>query len=62
MISKVLTQSIAHTVLPWFTCVGLVLFMLVFIGALFWVFRKESRSVYERLSHLPLETDGEVRS
>lgn len=62
MISKVLVQNVAHTLLPWFTALGLLLFMSVFIGAVFWVHRKESRSLYQKLGRLPLESDGEVQS
>ncbi len=41
--------------LPQLTCVGLILFMLVFIGALIWVLRAGSVETYTRLSNLPLE-------
>lgn len=37
------------------TILALIIFMLVFICMLFWVHRKESNSLYERLSQLPLE-------
>lgn len=61
MISKVLSQQAVHTILPWLTCLGLLLFMTVFVGAVFWVNRKENHKLYQRLSDLPLETDHEVR-
>lgn len=39
----------------WLTCVGLLLFISVFLGALAWVFRKGSSDFYEKLSASPLE-------
>ena len=54
MIQKVLS----HYHLPELTCVGLILFMLVFAGALAWVFRKGSSNVYAGLEQLPLDDGG----
>ncbi|MGZ3696761.1 MAG: CcoQ/FixQ family Cbb3-type cytochrome c oxidase assembly chaperone [Bdellovibrionota bacterium] len=51
MIQRVLS----HYHLPLLTCLGLLLFMGVFIGALLWVYRKESADVYQALADLPLE-------
>ena len=51
MIQKVLS----HYHLPELTCVGLVLFMLVFVAALIWVFRRGSADVYSGLEKLPLQ-------
>lgn len=50
MIQKVLS----HYHLPELTCVGLILFMLVFVSALVWVFRRGSAYVYADLEQLPL--------
>ena len=36
-------------------CIGMLLFMAIFIAALFWVFRKGSTRFYENLSRLPLK-------
>ena len=41
--------------------VSMMLFMAVFLGALLWVFRKESQVVYSELSQLPLNENGESR-
>lgn len=51
MIQKVLS----HYHLYQLTCVGLILFMSVFVSALIWVFRKASSKVYQELAQLPLE-------
>lgn len=51
MIQRVLS----HYHLPGLTCLGLILFMSIFIGALIWVFRKGSKNVYETLEQLPLK-------
>jgi cbb3-type cytochrome oxidase subunit 3 len=39
----------------WLSCIGLLLFVGVFLGALGWVFRKGSREFYSALSRGPLE-------
>ncbi len=39
--------------------VSMMLFMAVFLGAVIWVFRRESQSVYAELSRLPLQEKGE---
>jgi len=31
------------------------LFLSIFIGCIFWVFRKGSKKIYEKISQLPLE-------
>ena len=41
--------------------VSMFLFMSVFFGALIWVYRKESQSVYSKMSELPLIEEGELR-
>lgn len=39
------------------TCLGLVLFVAVFMGALSWVYRPGSTQVYKKIERLPLEGD-----
>jgi hypothetical protein len=51
MIQKVLS----HYHFLELTCVGLVLFMLVFAGALVWILRSGSSKVYAALEQLPLQ-------
>lgn len=51
MIQRVLL----HYRLPALTCIGLLLFMSVFIGVLAWVFRKGSQEVYAGLEQFPLQ-------
>ena len=50
-------ETLSHFNMPWLTCVGLILFLAVFTGAVLWVFRKESTRVYARLEQLPLQED-----
>jgi hypothetical protein len=37
---------------------GQVIFFLVFVAAIFWVFRSGSGGFYERLSRMPFEREG----
>ncbi len=37
------------------TAIGMLLFIAVFVGTLFWVFRKNSKNFYNKISNLPLE-------
>jgi cbb3-type cytochrome oxidase subunit 3 len=56
-----ISQFLSHFPWPWLTCVGLLLFMGVFVGALFWVYRAEAAGVYSELASAPLreESSGE---
>lgn len=40
------------------TAMGLLIFFLFFVSVLFWVNRKSSRTLYDRLEQMPLK-DGE---
>ena len=42
------------------TCVGLVLFLIVFIGASIWTFRKGSDEIYRRAGDLPFREGGDL--
>jgi cbb3-type cytochrome oxidase subunit 3 len=52
---NVIRDVLSHFHLPLLSCVGLLLFMGVFIGALMWVFRRGSKEFYQKLSDLPLD-------
>jgi cbb3-type cytochrome oxidase subunit 3 len=41
--------------------VGQLTFFTVFVGALFWVYRRGGKSYYDRLANLPLEEEGGSR-
>jgi cbb3-type cytochrome oxidase subunit 3 len=61
---NVIREVLSHFHLPLLSCVGLLLFMGVFVGALLWVFRRGSGEFYRKLSDLPLDIvkqDGESR-
>jgi len=38
--------------------ISMFMFLSVFIGAILWVFRKDSTEIYNGLSALPLEKEG----
>lgn len=43
------------------TCVGLFIFLTVFVGALIWIHRKGSAQFYEEMSLMPLNSDSTQR-
>jgi cbb3-type cytochrome oxidase subunit 3 len=51
-------QVLAHYHLPGLACLGLLLFVAVFAGAVAWVFRKGSGGYYRALERLPLADDA----
>lgn len=51
MITQVLSQY-RYTV---FSCIGLLLFVVVFAGAVLWAFRNKSTEVYSKLERIPFE-------
>ena len=55
MISRTLTEIAAtQALMPWLTCLGLVIFVAFFVSMLFWTARKESRPLYRAMSLMPL--------
>ncbi len=52
-------EVLSHFHLPLLSCLGLVIFMGVFLGAVFWVNRKGSDSFYQSLGTMPLKDEGE---
>lgn len=51
-------EVLSHYDLPILSCIGLLLFLGVFCGALIWVFRKGSSDFYAKLKNLPLQDEG----
>jgi cbb3-type cytochrome oxidase subunit 3 len=51
------SEILSRTDLLWLPELSLVLFVLVFVGALFWIFRPGSAAAYERRARLPLVDD-----
>ena len=41
------------------TNIALVLFLSLFVGMLFWVFRKDSNNIYQEAANMPLAEEGE---
>jgi cbb3-type cytochrome oxidase subunit 3 len=58
MIQRVLS----HYSFPLLSSFGLLLFMGVFVGALFWVFRTGSSKFYSDLSDLPFKLEKDEES
>lgn len=50
-----ISQALAHFPYPFLSCIGLLLFLAVFIGSLFWTFRKNGPEFYRMMENLPLE-------
>ena len=53
-------EVLSHYHLPLLSCVGLLLFLAVFGGVCFWVFRRGSHRYYETAAMMPIE--GELCS
>lgn len=59
MISRTLTEIAANqSALPFLTCLGLVIFVAFFVGAIFWTARRGSNDLYQAMSQLPLESEA----
>jgi hypothetical protein len=54
-----MAQAFAKFPLVWLSCIGLVLFLGVFIGALLWANRRGSGEFYARLAAMPIEREEE---
>ena len=52
-----MTQVLSRFHIPFLTCLGLLLFLTIFLGALLWVFRKGSDEIYSAAGALPLEDE-----
>jgi len=43
---------------PYLTCVGLLIFLAVFLSVLYWVFKKENKKLYDYTENLPFAEDN----
>lgn len=50
-----ISRTLANFDMPWLTCIGLLLFLSVFIGALLWVYRRGGNDFYENMQALPFD-------
>ncbi len=48
-------ETLSNFPLAWLSCVGMFIFLSIFLSACFWVYRKGSKDFYQDLSKLPLE-------
>lgn len=44
------------------TSLGLLIFFTFFVGLLFWVYRKNSKTLYKKLETTPLDDENEVQN
>jgi cbb3-type cytochrome oxidase subunit 3 len=49
--------ALQHFPHPWLMVVGLMLFLLVFVGVIVWVFHPRARALHAYLQALPLDED-----
>ena len=52
-------EFLSHLHWTWLPVISMFLFMSVFVGAVIWVFRKESKEIYRDLGALPLQEKGD---
>ncbi len=50
-------EVLSHFHLPFLTCIGLFLFLTVFVSCVFWVCRKSGKKFYQYMETLPLQED-----
>lgn len=50
-------EVLKHYHLPLLTSFGMLLFLAVFAGALYWVYRKDRKEGYEALGMIPLDDE-----
>ena len=50
-------EVLAHFQFTGLTCMALVLFFILFVGAIAWVYRSGSTHYYDRAEQLPLSQD-----
>lgn len=41
----------------WLTCIGLILFLSVFLGSILWVFRPKTEKLYTYVADIPFQGD-----
>ena len=54
-------EALAHLHWSYLPVISMFLFLSVFLGALAWVYRKESAAIYEEMGALPLNEKGDQR-
>jgi len=53
-------QAFIHYTYVTESCIALLSFALVFLGAFLWINRKGSKEIYKTISEIPLREDNEV--
>jgi len=60
MIAQTLTKVFANSSHIIGTCFVLLLFFSVFVGVIFWIYRKGSGDIYQLLRKIPLESEKDI--
>ena len=47
-------EALSHFPMAWLPCLGMVIFLAVFLGVVAWVYSKQAKNVYQHLEQLPL--------
>ncbi len=55
-----LSQVASKFPMIWLTCLGLLLFFGVFLGVLFWIFRRGSTEHYQQMAAVPFQGDAGI--
>ncbi len=56
-----LSQVASKFPMIWLTCLGLLIFLGVFLGVVAWVFRRGSTELYQQLAGAPLDADRHAK-
>lgn len=51
------SEYLAYYGLSYLNCFAMLLFLAIFVGALFWVYRKSSQKHYQYMENLPFQGD-----
>jgi cbb3-type cytochrome oxidase subunit 3 len=52
------SQVLAYYNMPFLSNLGLIIFLTVFVGMLFWVFQRSRKPIYDHIAALPLQEDS----
>lgn len=49
------SEVLSNFNMPWLSAIGFFLFFGLFAGMLFWIFRRGSKNIYDKIEMIPLE-------
>ncbi len=50
-------EAFSYFTMGYLNVIAMLIFMSVFVGVIFWIYRKSSQSYYQKISRLPLEAE-----